>query len=241
MVQQKAKSKSSSNVSKFNGIYDELKQPLADEAVERASKEITRKGYDTTGYQYQYLVERLNEVVGIENWGMDHDIVKEIEGKFSTGQTYYDITVKIIITIMGISKSLAGGHKSSLYSDALKGAITNGFKKTVALFGLGQDAYKGVIDEDYRSPEYGVQKTKPQVRKPQAKKQTSQRKPVTKKEPDGLDEIDVLKEKAKGYFKRLKWDIKTARKYLGDTSKYDKGDWKLALENLAKECKKIGI
>ena len=34
------------------------------------------------------------------------------------------------------------------YADALKGAITNGFKKTAAFWGVGRDAYAGTIDDD---------------------------------------------------------------------------------------------
>ena len=227
------------NLSKLNEVYRELIQPLPDEAIERAPKEKTRKGYDTTGYQYQYLVERLNEVVGIENWYMTNEVVKEIEGQFNNGAPSYEITVRTTVVVMGVSKTAGGGHKSSCYADAFKGAITNGFKKTVALFGLGQEAYKGMIDEDYQAPyEERPARTKPPVKQPQ-KRQTA-RPPRRNTRKDKTSAVDY-KEEAKKYVRRLKWNIHGAKEYLGDTSKYDEGDWKLALQNLEKECKKKGV
>ena len=127
---------------------------LPTEAVEKAKKEVTRKGYDTTGYQYQFLVNVFNEVVGIGNWGFDYDILKELSGKWGNGKSFHEITTKVTVWLIIEDKkasfSCVGGHKSEMYADALKGAITNGFKKTAAFFGVGKKAYEGTIDDDYR-------------------------------------------------------------------------------------------
>lgn len=139
-------------------IYDDLLKGVEDlpkGAVERTKKDITRKGYDTTGYQYQFLVNVMNEVIGFDKWSFDYTLVKDIEGKYNNGKPWWDITVDVIITVSlngekVITRKCAGGHRSEMYADALKGAITNGFKKTVALFGVGKKAYEGTIDEDYR-------------------------------------------------------------------------------------------
>jgi len=129
-------------------------EELPKEAVETAKKEITRKGYDTTGYQYQFLVNILNEVVGIGNWGFDYQIIKEQTGAWSNGKGYWEITTDVKVWIMEGEKKIefkcAGGHKSEMHADAVKGAITNGFKKTIAFFGIGKKAYEGTIDDDYR-------------------------------------------------------------------------------------------
>jgi hypothetical protein len=133
-------------------IYDRLIAAVAalpKEAIEKTQKEKTRKGYDTTGYQYQFLVNVLNEVIGPEGWNFEYEIIKEIIGQFKSGQAYYDLTVKMTITILGNSKSCVGGHQASSYADALKGAITNSFKKTLAFFGPGKMAYEGTLDDDY--------------------------------------------------------------------------------------------
>ena len=143
-------------------IYKQLVEAtnnLPKDAVEKAPKNITRKGYDTTGYGYQFLVNVLNETLGIGGWGFKYELLKEIEGKWSNEKSYWDITVNVTVWIKvdnstPASFSCVGGHKSEMYSDALKGAITNGFKKTVAFFGVGKNAYEGTIDEDYRPPTY---------------------------------------------------------------------------------------
>lgn len=144
------------NEKKEKTIYQKLVEAvekLPPEAVEKSKKEITRKGYDTTGYQYQFLVNVLNEVVGLGNWGFNYKILKETEGKWSNGKGFYEITADIKVWILENEKEIkfhcVGGHKSEMYADALKGAITNGFKKTVAFFGVGKKAYEGTIDDDY--------------------------------------------------------------------------------------------
>lgn len=187
----------------FLQIYERLSAWPPDELIlelrqenktvwEHASKEITRKGYDTTGYQYQFEVNALNEIVGMENWGMDYKVLKETEGVFSSGQKWWEITVETEVWIAilipkettmpdgvkiscsdglktRISRKCAGGHRSGMHADALKGAITNGFKKTVALFGLGRKAYEGTIDEDYRGIPTEEQQKAKQERKEERK------------------------------------------------------------------------
>lgn len=128
---------------------------LPKEAVESAPKEKTRKGYDTTGYQYQYLVNVMNEVFGLEGWGFDYKVLKEIEGTYArSGGNYWEITVDISLWTLADGKTAkrtcVGGHRSEMHPDALKGAITNGLKKTLALLGVGKKAYEGTLDEDYR-------------------------------------------------------------------------------------------
>lgn len=125
-------------------------EALPKEAIERANKEITRKGYDTTGYQYQFLVNVLNEVVGVSNWGFVYETNKEIEGKWANGKPYWEITVDMTVEILGAQRKCVGGHKAEMHADAKKGAITNGLKKTLALFGVGKKAYEGTLDDDYR-------------------------------------------------------------------------------------------
>lgn len=136
---------------------------LPPEAVERAKKELTRKGYDTTGYQYQFLVNVMNETLGIEGWGFDYEIVKEGMSKTSKGYDMFEVTVAVSVWIKtengNATRKCVGGHQSMAYADAHKGAITNALKKTLGLFGVGKKAYEGTIDEDYQPiPEVGASK-----------------------------------------------------------------------------------
>ena len=119
-------------------------------AVEKTKRADTRKGYDTTGYQYQYLVNVLNEVVGPAGWSLDYALVHDEAGNYKSGQPFHDITVETTVTVLGAVRKCVGGHVSGSYTDALKGAITNSFKKTVAFFGVGKSAYEGTLDDDYR-------------------------------------------------------------------------------------------
>ncbi len=194
-------------------IYEGLIKPLPKEAIERAPKERTRKGYDTTGYQYQFEVERLNEVLGIDGWGWDYKIIKEIEGKWASGKGFWEITVDMKIELFlgdnkTISRTCAGGHKSEEYSDALKGAITNSFKKTVALFGLGQEAYKGMIDDDYLPPDSGNGRGKPDTKIPKAKQPET----VPESQPES-----VVPEGRKMAFQTLKENIEIYAKLVNKT------------------------
>lgn len=138
-----------------NKLYKNLTDAvdmLPKEAVEKADKSVTRKGYDTTGYQYQFLVNVMNEVLGIDGWGFTYTIVKEHQGAWgSIPRPFHEVTVDVKVFIGEAMRQCVGGHKADSYADALKGAITNGFKKTVALFGVGKKAYEGTLDEDYRA------------------------------------------------------------------------------------------
>lgn len=146
-------------------IYQKLLaavEKLPENAVERADKKITRKGYDTTGYQYQFLVNVMNEVLGIDGWTFTYTIVKELSGTWGQNpRPFHEITTNVKVSIGNTTRECAGGHKADSHADALKGAITNGFKKAVALFGVGKKAYEGTIDEDYRAEEDNKEYVKP--------------------------------------------------------------------------------
>lgn len=144
-----------------DNIYEALSAPLPEEAVDRTKGVETKKGYDTTGYRYQYAVNRLNEVMGPENWRYEWEILREACGEFQSGRPRWEITVKTSISLLvgdhwTDAKSCVGGHVSTTHEDALKGAITNSFKKTAAFFGVGKQAYEGSIDEDMKPQEEGA-------------------------------------------------------------------------------------
>jgi hypothetical protein len=130
-------------------LITKLSASMPKAAEQRTKAKDTKKGYDTTGYGYQYVVDRFNEVCG-EDWGYSYRILKECEGAYSTGKGFYEITVEVSIWLGDSSKArtCVGGHTSVSYADALKGAITNAFKKTAAFWGVGADAYRGTIDDD---------------------------------------------------------------------------------------------
>lgn len=141
----------------LNMLYPYLAAKLPDEAVEETKGALTKKGYDTTGYGYQYVINRFNEVVGPSHFKIMDGVVAQGPGGFGM-----EVTMNITIQIGNFrdgqfvpisERSCYGGHQSKTLADALKGAYTNGLKKTAGLYGVGRHAYEGSIDDDSRSPE----------------------------------------------------------------------------------------
>lgn len=134
--------------------YKKLSEKFTSEAIQKTNGKETKKGYDTTGYGYQYCVDRFNEIY-FDKWGFNWKIINQKEGVYKSLTPYIEITVEVSIWIedkINI-RACVGGHQASNFTDALKGAITNGFKKTAAFWGVGADAFRGTIDDDYNYPE----------------------------------------------------------------------------------------
>lgn len=148
-------------------LYKELSKPLDEKAIQRSKGIDTKKGYDTTGYGYQFIVNRFNEVLGIGGWNWSFEEIERAEGTYKSGTHFISITGKATIVLNlpngQVSHSEYGGHQSSNLTDALKGASTNALKKTAAFFGVGKDAFEGSIDEDNQK--------QPEIKKPAIKKE----------------------------------------------------------------------
>lgn len=135
--------------------YQDLAAPMPNEAKQHTDK----KGYDATGYGYQYVANRLNEVLGIDGWRTEHEVIALDEVPTGReGRVRYHCTILLRLQIGSYDDSgqwftkaqreCYGGQEANLRADALKGAWTNAFKKTAALVGPGRAAYEGSIDED---------------------------------------------------------------------------------------------
>lgn len=136
---------------KLKLLYEELPK----EAEQHTKGSETKKGYNTSGYGYQWIVDRLNEIYGLD-WGYEYEILDKTQGQFSNGMPFFDITVCLGIWVED-KKNIrhhAGSHRAIGFGDALKGAISNSFKKTAAMFGLGSKAYRGQMDDD-NTPQEG--------------------------------------------------------------------------------------
>ncbi len=137
-------------------VYQLLAAPFPDHCIQRTEGRITGRGYDTTGIGYQFIANRLNEVLGVGGWRAHRTVaVKEIVR--SNGRPAFeaicDITLELGEWVDGefavFAESLAdGGHSASSEADARKGAYTNAFKKAAAFFGVGRQAYEGSLDDD---------------------------------------------------------------------------------------------
>lgn len=147
-------------------LFEELAKPLTEildkevlkSAITKTTAAQTKKGYPTTGYQYQFIANRLNEVLpkhGLD-WSTQDETKIAREYMSTGGKKFFEAVSKMNIMFLTpernvvCSRTCYGGHQSMNQADALKGAWTNALKKAAALYGVGRDAYEGMIDEDYQ-------------------------------------------------------------------------------------------
>lgn len=137
-------------------IYEMLSAPFPDEAIERTSRKKTGKGYDTTGIKYQYIVNRMNEVLGLGGVRTTPTYSAR-ETRARSGRSMYEVACDLVMQLGTwadgeftpfAEATGTGGHASTNEADARKGAYTNGYKKVAAFFGCGWQAYAGELDDD---------------------------------------------------------------------------------------------
>lgn len=137
-------------------LYIALSAPFPESCIQRTEGRLTGRGYDTTGIAYQFIVNRLNEVLGVGGFRVHREVtVKAIQR--SNGKPAFEAICDLTLelgewvsgTFVAFAESLAdGGHVSSSEADARKGAYTNAFKKAAAFHGVGRQAYEGSLDDD---------------------------------------------------------------------------------------------
>ena len=60
-------------------IYASLAAPFPENAIQRTDGRVTGRGYDTAGIGYQFICNRLNEVLGVGGWRAHRTVtVKEV-------------------------------------------------------------------------------------------------------------------------------------------------------------------
>jgi hypothetical protein len=137
-------------------LYKHLSQPFPEEAIERTDGRVTGKGYSTTGIKAQFVINRLNEVLGIGGW-RTHRKINVRELTTNSDRKAYEAVCDLVLelgewidgTFVTFAEALAdGGHVSTSEADARKGSFSNALKKAAAAFGAGRQAYEGTIDDD---------------------------------------------------------------------------------------------
>jgi hypothetical protein len=95
-----------------------------------------------SGIKVIYVVERLNDVFGLNGWHIDNEIVE-------TGRM---VVVRATLTIPKYSIAIEqfGGNDNPDRGDAYKGACTDALSKCASYLGIGMDVYKGLHDERTR-------------------------------------------------------------------------------------------
>lgn len=163
-------------------LYAALSAPFGEDAIERTDGRTTGRGYDTTGIKYQYVVNRLNEVLGLGCWRTEQTL-KVRETTTSKGRAAFDATCDLTLQfgewldgkfLAWAEVFATGGHQSLNEADARKGAFTNGLKKAAGMTGCGKQAYEGTLDDDNvpvdeTAPAQPASQQKPQPAQPSPK------------------------------------------------------------------------
>jgi hypothetical protein len=119
------------------------KKLTADFQPEAMSKDMSR-GFELTSIKAQYVVERLNEVFGVEGWKADYTVqlLDKEQG----------CIVKCIIIANSengeivIQRSAFGGSdiKKNI-GDTIKSAMTDSLSKAASHMGIGNEVFKGKV------------------------------------------------------------------------------------------------
>ena len=144
------------NTDEKKKLYAALAAPFPESAIERSDGQRTGRGYDTTGIKYQFVVNRLNEVLGVGGYRAQRTITVK-ETATAKGRPAFEAICEIKLELgewvggefLAFAEALGdGGHTSMSEADARKGSYTNAFKKAAAFVGVGRQAYEGTLDDD---------------------------------------------------------------------------------------------
>lgn len=137
-------------------VYQQLAAPFPEEAIERTDGRQTGRGYNTTGLKAQFVVDRLNTVLGIGGWRVHREVTVK-ESSTSSGRRSYEAVCDLILELGSFengkfevfAEALSyGGHVAMLDADARKGSASNALKRAAAMLGCGAAAYRGELDDD---------------------------------------------------------------------------------------------
>lgn len=124
-------------------LYEKLSAPIDTKHI----IEYTEDGKTFTGYESQYAINRLNEVVGLGEWVTEETILQQeaVKGGFMVAMKVV-ILIKPDIMVTGYGASVAKRIENSF-----KGAKTSAFKNACRYLGIGNELYFGQEDEDTKS------------------------------------------------------------------------------------------
>jgi hypothetical protein len=119
-------------------LIAKLREPLPPEAV---SPNPQKPGLSVI--KVIYVVERLNEVFGLNGWRVVNDVVEN--GRM--------VVVKAGLKVpkYNIHIEQYGGNDNPDRGDAYKGACTDALSKCASYLGIGMDVYKGLHDDRVRT------------------------------------------------------------------------------------------
>lgn len=101
------------------------------------------RGFQLTGYSPQYVVDAMNKVFGLEGWGFE-----DIYNKISNGEAVAHVRVWLQTEENAVERTAYGSKvmlEKTSYGDAKKSAQTDGLKKALSYFSIGNRAYHGKL------------------------------------------------------------------------------------------------
>lgn len=101
-----------------------------------------------SGYKPQFVVDALNVVFGIGNWGFE-EISSQLEGVNAEKDTPSLAIAQVKVWLKGIDFQPTGWGQGRVtkgdMGDARKAAITDALKKALSYFSVGNRAYHGCL------------------------------------------------------------------------------------------------
>lgn len=123
-------------------IYKKLSAPFPEEALSKDSS----RGFDLTSVKAQYVVERLNDVLGIDGWRVtgEYEYIKDKEGTIEDVVFHGKLLIRIG-RLWHIIESVGHSEMKKHVGDSLKGARTDFLSKAASLVGVANDVFKGKV------------------------------------------------------------------------------------------------
>lgn len=79
--------------------YLEFRKDIDVAGLQSSSATQTKKGYDTLGYGYAWITERLNDVIGPNCWRIIPTEVKHVESKSKNGNTMHSVSIDVALQL----------------------------------------------------------------------------------------------------------------------------------------------
>lgn len=118
-------------------VYTKLTAEFGPEALSKDSS----RGFDLTSIKAQYIVERLNEVLGVDGWSATYDFKPQDDKSVVSVCT---LTAQIgdkEVTRMAVG----GANSKKLIADTFKSAMTDSLGKAASHLGIGNSVFKGLV------------------------------------------------------------------------------------------------
>ncbi|PCI45922.1 MAG: hypothetical protein COB41_00600 [Proteobacteria bacterium] len=158
-------------------VYEALSKDFPEDAYTKDSS----RGFDLTSVKAQYIVERLNEAVGVMNWTFGGDF-KETDN----GVIYMGV---LVLTINGRqNRQFAPGYAANKKNlgDTYKSAHTDSLSKAASKYGVANSVFKGLVEPPGATKRSTTRTTKKTVSKTASTVETAKDTPTATKKPSSF-------------------------------------------------------